>query len=220
MDGDCRRLLQHAIECKSLHLLTGEMLRRILLVIGKPIVKFGEKNVTKKSLVYSIVVAECPDLEVGVQSQLVLDMLNISTGISKQHLPDELADQCFKQMPFEEVQANFKDIKEKVDERLMGQKFREFTTRRVDERAQKQHETPEIIKALAPGHKGASIVMDWNKRAFEGYYPAGHPTKSTSMSWEEGNPNRTMLACLSFVVQYLWHNHHMKGRVPRLAGRV
>lgn len=217
MDGEPKRLLRHSIDNKLLGTLTEEMLRRILFVLGKPIVKFGEKTVTKKSLLFSIVVAECPDLDPAVQSQYVLDMLNItSTKSKKEHVPDELAEQCFKQMPHEEVQTNFKGIKDRLDERLMGEKFREFASRNVETRTQKTYETPQCLKSLAPEWKGASLVMDWGKQAFEGYYPAGHPTKSTSMTWEDDNPNRTMFSCLSFVVQYLWKNQEMKGRVPRL----
>ena len=143
-------------------------------------------------------------------------MLGTQRETGEEHVPDAVADKALNSMGHEEVMSNFRGLRERLDSRLMESKLQEFSTRNATEHVAKAFSTPDVILALRPQQKGATIVMDWPRSSFEGYYPAGTPTRSTSMVWNTVDPNRSQIAALSYIVEFLWRNHAEKGRVPGL----
>ena len=170
--------------------------------------KFGEKTVTKRSVMMSILQHQCPGSTPEERANMLVEMMGVAKV--KEHVPCELADAALKTMPAQEVSSSFQSLRERLDQELMTEKFSEYKSRHVDERAAKLYSTPEVIRKLRLEWRGSSIMFDVPRRSVEGYYPDGRPSRSTSISWNE---SRTKLSCLSFVVEFLWRNHADKGRV-------
>ena len=194
--------------------VTEQRLRIILLGIKASVIKIAEKTVTKKSLVWSLIMAVLPDVD---QSKK-LDLLLSITGAKQKPdmVPDEITDQALKSMGDEEVKNQFEGLKNRIDRRLIDKRFQESAKRTVGDRRAREHFTPECIKDLRPPWN-CTLVLDAPKSCFEAYYPAGRPTKSTSMTYDEAavgtESERSKLAALTFCVEYLWRNHNEKGRV-------
>ena len=213
--GPGKSLLRHALDTRKLHLLTESLLRRVLLVLQTPLIKFGDDRAgTKKSVMWTIILKLRPDLSVEQQTEILMDMIGVAKTQKKDHVPDELADRCLRALSHTEVQESFKGLRDRLDEKLMSKRLQEFTERHGSEHARKMFETPSCIRELRPNHKGCRIVMDWGRSSFESYYPGGTPRPSTSMTWDDKNPNATKLAALTFAVDFAWRNHQAKGRVP------
>jgi len=213
--GEEERLLRHMLLSGRMMSITEQRLRIILLSIKAPVVKFAEKNVSKKSLVWSLIMAVLSDVE---QSKK-LDLLLCLTGAKQKPdmVPDEVTDCALKSMGDEEVKTQFEGLKNRIDRRLMDKKFQQSATRTVGDRKAREHFTPECIKELRPPWK-CTLVLDAPKSSFEAYYPAGRPSKSTSMKYDDEDAadtesERSKLAALTFCVEYLWRNHGEKGRV-------
>ena len=146
-------------------------------------------------------------------------------GESKQSqvVPDDVARQALQSMPTEEA-IDFSALKERLEKKMLEEKFKTEVKRQVGDRAAMEHSTPDCIKALRPEWKGCGICLDYGKKAFEAYYPAGKPTKSVAMTFdsvragdESANPSSSSkLAALTYCVEFLWNNHSAKGRATSL----
>ena len=128
-------------------------------------------------------------------------------------VPDEIADYALKSLGTEEVKNQFQGLQNRIDKRLLEKKFKETVERKVGDRKNKEHFTPDVIKQLRPPWN-CSLVLDIGKASFEAYYPAGRPTKSTSMRYDDTDASK--MSSLSFCVDYLWRNHLEKKRVTKL----
>ena len=218
--GTEERLLRHMLLSGRMLSVTEQRLRILLLQCKAPIIKFAEKTVTKKSLVWSLIMAVLPEVE---QSQK-LDLLLCITGAKQKPdmVPDEITDHALKSMGDEEGRNQFEGLKNRIDRRIIDKRFQQSATRAVGDRKAREHFTPECIKQLRPPWK-CTLVLDAPKSSFEAYYPNGRPSKSTSMKYDEATggseSERSRLAALSFCVEYLWRNHSEKGRVSQASLR-
>lgn len=192
--------------------VTEVRLRSIINHIKADIVKIGEKTVRKKSLVWSLIQKIFPDKNEDEKMEMLLKA--VGPGPSD-FVPDDIMDQALKSMPHDEVKSNFDGLRQRLDKKLIDQRFKEEVKRKVGERAEREHSTPDCIKRLRPNWKNCGICMDVGLKAFEAYYPAGKPTKSVSMKWEgpRGHEDRNKMAALSYCVDFLWKNHAEKKRV-------
>ena len=129
-----------------------------------------------------------------------------------------LMKKCLANLPQDEQDYDFKHLLDKIDKIETEARWADFHSRQVDERKQKEFETPNCLKKLCPSHPNCRIVFDQNQMAFEAYYPAGKPTRSVGMGWAGARTSkRTPLTCLMYCVDYMWDNHIAKNRVSRLA---
>lgn len=206
-------LLRHLINNASTVGLTEDRLRAIATAIKAPLVKMGEKTVGRRSLIWSIILVVFEDLDEDAKLKLLLAIVGESKA--KPLVPDDIARQALESMPTEEV-SEFSALKERLDKKLLEERYKEEVKRQVGDRAAVEHATPACIKALRPEWKGAVLCLDYGKGAFEAYYPAGKPTKSVAMTYESsrsGEPAaNSKLAALTYCVEYLWKNHFDKGR--------
>ena len=211
------RLIPYFLRGGFIEGVTETMLRSILLLLKAPIVKRdGEKNVSKRTVLWSLILAEFKDSSVEDQMKILLRFFGddqLGTKPSKAVVPDDLTARVLNFLPHEEVQGDFEEIKERLDRLAVDSKVKEVLQRESGERERKLYQTPDVIKALKPPGKTV-LCMDIKAGAFEAYYPAGKPTKSVSYSWQSAG--RTKLGALTFCVQYLWKNHEEKGRAAGL----
>ena len=208
--GAPRRLIPHMLLSKSLEGITELVLRSILTIQGAQVQKKpGEKSVTKRTLLWSVICAEFANKTVEEQSRIFLSFYKETTKSSV--VPDEIMSKALEHLPFDEVQSDFKGIKDRLEQLDVEQRFKEVLHREKGEKARVEYETPDAIKRLKPSQGVKTVLcMDRRNSAFEAYYPGGRPTRSVSCSWlVEG---RDQYSALSFCVQYLWKNQHDKGR--------
>ena len=194
--------------------ITDERLRRMNQHIKSEIVKMSEKVVGKKSLVWSLIRKVFAEKNEDEKMEILIKCTGPPK--TKDLVPDDVMDEAFKSIPHTEVKTDFDGLRQRLDKKLIDKKFKEEVTRRVGERAERENSTPECVKDLKPNWKGCVICMDFKLRTFEGYYPAGTPTKSVSMKWEGSSRGDGKLAALSYVVECLWTNNIAKGRVSWL----
>ena len=188
--------------------VTEQKLRLLLMIFKAKIVKLAEKNVSKKSLIWSLILAAFPDMDQGDQ----LEMLLRCTG--KKHaelVPDEITEHALNAMPPDEVSNHFQGLKSRLDKRLADKKFKEDVSRRVGDRGSAQHFTPDCKKSLKPPWQNCALTLDVGRESFEAYYPAGRPTKSVAMKFT--GEDRSKLSALTYCLEYLWRDHRGKGRV-------
>ena len=196
--------------------LTDDRLRAIASTIKAKLVKIGEKTIGRRSLIWSIILVIFHDLDEDAKMNLLLGIVGEKTNAPKL-VPDDVARQALQAMSTEEV-GDFSALKERLDKSLLEERYKTEVKRQVGERAAVEHATPDCIKALRPEWKGAVLCLDFGRKAFEAYYPAGKPTKSVSMLYESSrsvdpaNPSNGKLAALTYCVEYLWKNHSDKGR--------
>ena len=215
------RLIPYFLRGGIMEGITEATLRSILVLLKAPIVKReGEKSVSKKTVLWSLIIAELKDSSVEDQLKVLLRFFagdELGGKAAKTIIPDELTAKALNFLPHEEVQGEFQEIKVRLDRLAVDNKLKEVLKREGGERARKLHETPDSIKSLKPPGKTV-LCMDVKSGAFEAYYPGGKPTKSVSYSWTpEG---RSKLGALTFCLQYLWKNHEDKGREPGLQREV
>ena len=195
--------------------LTEDRLRAIAGTIKAKLVKIGEKAMGRRSLIWSIILVIFHDLDEDAKMDLLLGIVGEKQN-AKELVPDDVARQALQAMSTEEVMGEFSALKERLDKKLLEERYKEEAKRKVGDRAAIEHATPDCIKALRPEWKGAVLCLDFGKGAFEAYYPAGKPTKSVAMTYDRGdsaNPqSNSKLAALTYCVQYLWKNHSDKGR--------
>ena len=207
-------MLRHMLGHGAMVGITEDRLRRMNHHIKSEIVKMSEKVVGKKSLVWSLirkVFAEKTEDE-------KMEILIKCTGPQKfkDFVPDDVLDEALKSIPHLEVKSDFDGLRQRLDQKLLDNRFKQEVTRRVGERAERENSTPQCVKDLKPNWKGCGICMDFNLKSFEGYYPAGKPTTSVAMKWEGSSRSDGKLAALSYVLDFLWSNHIAKGRVSWL----
>ena len=215
--GSSESLLRYMLLNRSVAGVFEKDLRAILLHIGASIVKMGEKNIGRKSLLWSLIVAVLSDLSEDSK----LEILTALTGHSAEELvPDAITDAALNSMSHEEVHGQFGPLRERLDRKFAQRQVHEELTRQVGEKAAVVHHTPQCIKDLKPPWRGCTLTMDFGLQAFEAYYPQGNPTKSVSMKWalakDSSDTTRSQLSALTYCVEYLWKNQAEKGRVPRL----
>lgn len=209
--GEEEGLLRHMLKSGRMLSITEQRLRTILNGLKATVVKFAEKTITKKSLIWSLLLAVLPDVE---QSEKLELFLKLSGAKHVSMVPDEITDHALKSMEPDEVRNQFEGLKQTIDRRLVDKRFRETIKRQTGEHKAKEHMTPDVIKKLRPPWN-CTLVLDAGPRSsFEAYYPAGRPSKSTSMKYDSND--RSKLASLTFCVEYLWRNHLEKNRVSRL----
>lgn len=206
-------LLRHLIINACTVGLTEDRLRAIAGTIKAPLVKMGEKTVGRRSLIWSIILVVFDELDEDAKLKLLLGIVGESK--TKPLVPDDIARQALQAMPSEEM-GDFSALKERLDKKLLEERYKDEVKRQVGDRAAIEHATPACIKALRPEWKGAVLCLDYGKGAFEAYYPAGKPTKSVAMTYESSRsgvePANSKLAALTYCVEYLWKNHSDKGR--------
>ena len=211
--GPARRLIPHMLQGATLHGITELILRSILHVQQAKIQRRkGEKSVSKRTLVWSVIVAEFPDLDVEEQTTVFINLMGKDSqtlGKEAEVISDELTSHVLKQLPFEEVQCDFGGLKDRVERVMLDKRFEDLVTRQRGEQAKKEFATPPSIKALKPAAARTVLCMDRPNGAFEAYFPGGQPTKSVSCGWRaEG---RSVQSALNFCLDYLWGNHERKG---------
>ena len=221
--GPPESLLRHMLQSGLSDGLTDGLLQLIVRRIGAKHVKMGEKRMGKKSWLWSIILHVFPDLPTEEQTDMLLEMLG--GKVRESFVPDEIADGALKAMPREDVVNDFAALREKLDKSIAEKRFKEEVTRKVGERGEREHATPECIKSLRPIWRQCVLCMDIGKSSFEAYYPGGRPTKSVAMTWSPQRKASTAtdstaaesnsrLAALSYCLEFLWRNHEEKGRVP------
>lgn len=212
--GQYQPLVRHMLASKCVRGLTDERLRSIVHVLKVKVVKLGEKTVTKRSLLWSLILALFDDLNQEEKMEILLELSGQT--VKPEFVPDDIVDGALKSLPHDEVKMDFEGLRERLDKKLVQERFKQEVKRNVDSRAEAEHWTPECIKQLRPKWKGAAIVLDNGNKSFQAYYPGGQPTKSVGMSWERArgssDEGRTKLAALTYCVEYLWRNHEAKGR--------
>ena len=210
--GESQRLIPYMLAGASLEGITEHCLRCMLATLGAPVVKRKqEKSITKRTLLWSLILATCASMTVEEQTGIFLNFFGAEAeGGEKDLLPDEIMQQALNALPFDEVRSDYAGLKDRLDRKEVEERFKETLTREKGERARMEYETPGVIKSLKP--EGAKVVlcMDRKNRAWEAYYPGGTPTKSISVAWS--SRGRTMLSSLTYCIEYLWRNHKDKGR--------
>ena len=211
--GCAQRLVPHWLLRGSMLGITEEHLRSMMAVLQAPVVRRdGEKGISKRTLVWSLILKEFPDKTIEEQGDMWLRL--VGEPAKDLGAPAPLLKKCLESLPPDEQQYDFKPLREKLDRIEMEQRWSEFQTRQRSSQKTKEYETPDCLKKLSPVHSGARLVFDQNATAFEAYYPAGKPTRSVSMSWSGARTmDRNPLTCLMYCVDHLWNNHIEKKRV-------
>eukprot|EP00435_Cladocopium_sp_Y103_P076087 s4_g76.t1 len=130
--GAEERLLRHMLLSERMLSITEQRLRILLLTIKASIIKFAEKTVTKKSLVWSLIMAVLPDVEQSQKLDLLLSIIGAKQ--KPDMVPDEITHQAFKTMGDEEVKNQFEGLKNRIDRRIIDKRFQQSATRAVGDR--------------------------------------------------------------------------------------
>ncbi|CAE7273848.1 unnamed protein product, partial [Symbiodinium necroappetens] len=155
--GAPRRLIPHMLLSKSLEGITELVLRSILTIQGAQVQKKpGEKSVTKRTLLWSVICAEFANKTVEEQSRIFLSFYKETTKSSV--VPDEITSKALEHLPFDEVQSDFKGIKDRLEQLDVEQRFKEVLHREKGEKARVEYETPDAIKRLKPS-QGVKTVL-------------------------------------------------------------
>ena len=209
------RLIPYMLAGGSLEGITEHYLRCMLTTQGAAIQKRkSEKSVTKRTLLWSVLLAEHGDKSPEEQATMFMKFFGQEAqGQEKPILPDALTQQALSTLPFDEVRTEYAGLKDRLDRLQLEERFKDVITREKGEHARKEFETPLAVKQLKP--EGAKVVlcMDRKNNAFEAYFPGGKPTKSVSCSWNK--EGRTMLSALTFCIEYLWRNQESKKKESR-----
>ncbi len=206
-------LIRHMLKSGRIDSITEQRLRVMLIVLGAGVTKLAEKTVSKKSLLWSVILAVFPDMDQSRKLDMLLGLVGKKKLGTDDMVPDEITNVALKSMNPEDVKNDFEGLQNRIDKRLVEQKFKDTVERNIGERKSKEHYTPDVIKQLRPPWN-CTLVLDVPRASFEAYYPAGRPNKSTSMKYDD--TERSKLASLAFCVEYLWRNHLEKGRASKL----
>ena len=205
-------LEKHFIRNRSMVNITDLVLTTLMTYLKAPSRKLGTP---RQSRLYSIVAHIRSDLDTAGHVQIVEDFLNseIKKDEVLNSVPHNVARGALKNLSPEEQQFDYGALAHELDNKVLQAEVQSAKERHVEGRKLKEHETPTTIRALKPEHKGVWLVWDQGLHAFEGYYPAGKPTRSVSYSYKGPNARaQTTLHALQLTLSFLWDNHEAKGR--------
>ena len=198
--------------------VTEDRLKSIIHLLKVKIIKMGEKTVPRKSLIWTIIMTVGGDMSQEEKSELLMSLITVKKS-ADDLVPADIAHQALQVMPSDEVKADFEALSDRLNKLMMEERYKEEVTRKTGTKQAVERFTPECLKTLKPAYKGVILHLDLPKKSFEAYYPAGKPTRSTSMSWEGPRveaAGRSKLSALMYCVEFLWRNHELKERVPQL----
>ena len=211
--------MPHWLRRGTMNGMTEEHLRSIMAALDAKLIKRdSEKAVSKRTLVWSLILKEFPSATLEEQGDMWIRLVGETASKDEDLAQDALLmKKCLSTLPQEEQEYDFKPLKERLGRMDMEKRWTEYQSRQVDERKQKEHETPSCLKDLCPRHTGVRLVFDQGQMAFEAYYPAGKPQRSVAAAWAGARTaHRTPLTCLMYCVDFMWNNHIEKGRAAWL----
>lgn len=214
--GENENLVRHLLLGGSLEGVTDANISRICSTLDMKVSAIGEKTVSVRSRLLALADKFLTDKSLEEKTAIVAKLLKGRQAKTEASVgPKDLMLDALQELEANE-QGDFDKVKQILEADAAAAEAAakagepdKKKRRTADEKRQMENTTPDCIRNLKPrdAPKGCLIVMDFGLRSFEGYYPGGNPTASTSASWK----THGMAPALAMIVKYVISNHRRKG---------